>query len=144
MTVACFDRPCELVSHGVDLYGRTDTVEFRGRSNQLGTIDWLAEAAVTLQSWGDRRGIGSLLVLENDQWAGVANAMPFDAIYVRGETLAKLVFSEYVAMTPGARYRLFLANAVICKPTITLTVLVRPLTFATGRKGWAKVRAASR
>lgn len=143
MSVVRFDRTGELVAMGGDIKGRPDCVEFFARAGER-TIDWLAEVTVTISAWMTRAGIGTIFERQHDEeWAPVASAMPFDAIYVRGLTAARLVFSSYVRLQPGGRYRVFMPGAVVESPTIQVTALARDPEPPSARKGWSTARRRS-
>lgn len=125
MSVFEFQRTGELLCTGDDLKQRPDTVEFTARAGQA-EVDRLAEVVVTVDRWGTRAGIAHLLESDgNEGWTPLADSLPFDAFYLLSETEIKLVFSEYVRLQPGKQYRLFLAGAVITKPTITVRGIQR-------------------
>jgi hypothetical protein len=141
VTVITFERTGELVAHGADIKGRPDAIEFRARANQS-EIDRLAEVTVTIDRWGTRTGVATLLELdeESGSWMPVAAAMPFDAFYLLSQQEVRLVFSEYVRLQPGPRYRLFLEGAVVTKPTFGVKGVQRPAEPMRARKPWKRAR----
>lgn len=140
MSSATFDRSGELVVHGHDVKGRPDTVEFLARAGEP-TIDWLAEAFVWVDRWGTRAGIATLLEADGDVWVARASALPYDALQLVRASEIRLVFSQWVRMQPGQRFRLFLAGAVVCRPVVRIVALVKPPeAWQSVRQGFKRVR----
>jgi hypothetical protein len=122
---ATFERTGEMVVHGQDLHGRCDAVEFVARSGEP-TIDWLAEVFMTVDRWGTREGVATLYDQRDGAWQPLANAMPFDGLYVTRPTEIRLVFSQYTRLQPGGRYRIHAAGAVVASATVRIAALVKP------------------
>lgn len=140
MSVVRFDRTGELVVMGED--SRPDCVEFQARAGEP-TIDWLAEAIVVISGWMTRRGIATLYERDGEGWEPQASAMPYDALYVKDNTSARLVFSSYVRLQPGQRYRLVLAGALVVSPTIQIAALSKDPETLWPRRGWKRRRVAA-
>ncbi len=118
-----FERTGRLVVHEQGGHiGRPDAVEFQGRSGQT-LVDWLAEVHIWVDRWPTRAGVAVLLERAGVDWVPCANALPYDAIYLRHESELQLVFSSYIPLEPGGTYRVHLPGAVVSRPTLRIGAL---------------------
>lgn len=120
-----FERTGTRATHGDrDAFGRPDAIDFTGRAGER-LVDWLAEAFVWIDRWPSRHGVATLFELLEGEWSPLASAMPFDGIHVRLEQEVHVAFSQYVPLTAGAAYRLYLPDAIVTRDTLRIGAIQR-------------------